>query len=95
MQKDIFSVQTISCVPRVFLPINIENNYIIKAFLSIVLKHGAKPRTRIWRKNFAPKHRKSQFDINLTVVFKSTQKLLFIRNFFDKICKMVTKKINK
>jgi len=40
-----FSVQTLSCVPRVFLPINIENNYIIKTFLSIVLKHGGKSRT--------------------------------------------------
>jgi len=50
MQKRYFSA------PRVFLPIKIGNNYIIKAFLSIVLKtHGAKPRT--WRIIFASKHR--------------------------------------
>jgi len=47
MQKYLW-VQTMSCVPRVFLPIKIENNYAIKAFFSIVLKHGAKPRTCIW-----------------------------------------------
>jgi len=38
---------------------------------------------------FASKHR---FGKNLTVVLKSTQQLLFISNFFDKIRKMVTKK---
>jgi len=44
-------------------------------------------------KIFASKHLKSQFDKNLTVALKSTQKLIFIySNFFDKIRKMVTKK---
>ena len=42
-------------------------------------------------KMFMSKHHKSQFDMNLTVVLKSTQKLLFISNSFDKIRKMVTK----
>ena len=45
-----------------------------KAFLSTVLKtHGAKPRT--WE-NLCVKT-SSQFDMNLTVVLKSTQKILF------------------
>jgi len=30
-----FSPNNTLCVPRVFLPIKVENNYIIKAFLSI------------------------------------------------------------
>ena len=71
MQTDHFSVQTISYVPRVFLPIKIEKNYIIKAFLSIVLKRGAKPCTCISGFFFKSKHHKSQFDMNLTV-FNST-----------------------
>ena len=51
-----FSPNNILCVLRVCSPINIENNYIIKAFLSIIFKHGAKPRTRIWGNCFASKH---------------------------------------
>jgi len=57
---------------------------------SIVLKtHGAKH--RMWGKYFASKHRKSQFDMNMSVVLKSTQKLLFISNFLDNTRKMVAK----
>jgi len=45
----------------------------------------------MWGKQFESKHCKSQIDMNLTIVCKSTQKLLFISNFFDKIPKMVSK----
>jgi len=53
-ERYFFSPNSILCVPRVFLPIKIENNYKIKAFLSIALKtHGAKP--CMWEKKIRVK----------------------------------------
>jgi len=66
---------------KYFRPSRLKKN-IIKAVVSIVQKtHWAKHRTRMWVKCFASKHRKSQFDMNMTVVLKSTKTILIISNF--------------
>ena len=48
----------------------------------------------MWGEKITSKRRKSQFDINMTVVLKSTQQLVLISNFFDNICKMVKKNLH-
>jgi len=63
-----FSPNNILCVPRVFLPIEIENIYIIKAFWLIVLIE----QNLVFREVFFLRQNKSQYDMNLTVVLKST-----------------------